>query len=113
MASKKQNLFRIHFINQGTVYEIYAKHISHSALLGFLEIEELVFNNKSQVVVDPSEEKLKLEFDGVKRTYIPVHSVIRIDEVLKQGSAKITELAKQDTSNIALFPNHIFSPHRD
>ena len=44
------------------------------------------------VVVDPSEEKIKSEFENVKRTYLPMHSIIRIDEVDKQGASKISKL---------------------
>ncbi len=38
------------------------------------------------MVVDPTEEKIKAEFNDVKRTYLPMHSVLRIDEVKKQGA---------------------------
>jgi hypothetical protein len=31
--------------------------------------------------VDPSEERLRHEFEGVQRFHVPLHSVIRIDEV--------------------------------
>ena len=58
---------------------------------GFIEIEELVFGERSAVLVDPSEEKLKTEFAGVKRSYIPLHSVIRIDEVEKEGAVRVSE----------------------
>ncbi|MDG2297069.1 MAG: DUF1820 family protein, partial [Gammaproteobacteria bacterium] len=79
MATK--NLYKITFTNQGKLYEVYAKSVSNSNLLGFIEIESLVFGEKTSLVVDPSEEKIKTEFEGVKRTYIPMHSVLRIDEV--------------------------------
>ena len=36
------------------------------------------------MIVDPSEEKLKNEFSSVKRSYIPMHSLVRIDEVEKE-----------------------------
>ena len=39
---------------------------------------------KKQVVVDPTEEKLKSEFTGVKRSFIPMQAIIRIDEVEKK-----------------------------
>ncbi len=58
-------------------------------------------------MVDPSEEKLKSEFEGVDRSYIPMHAVVRIDEVAKEGVGKITE-AKD--SNIAPFPMPQFTP---
>jgi len=79
------------FHNQGKVYEIYAQNVHHSAMFGFIEVEKLLFGEKTSVVVDPTEENLKNEFNGVERTYIPMHSIIRIDEVEKQGTAKISE----------------------
>lgn len=84
-----QRLYRVTFANQGQIFEIYARHVSHGGLLGFLEIEKLVFGEKTSVVVDPGEERLKTEFDGVERTYIPVHAVVRIDQVSKQGPARV------------------------
>ena len=84
----KKSTYRVSFHNQGKVYEIYARKVHQSGLFGFIEIEDLVFGEKSSVVVDPSEEKLESEFSGVQRTYIPMHSMIRIDEVEKTGHPK-------------------------
>lgn len=89
MAAK--TLFKIYFVNMDATYEIYARSIKDSDLFGFIEVEELVFGEHSSIVVDPSEERLKHEFTGVKRTFIPMHSVIRIDEVSKQGTPKIKD----------------------
>ncbi|MFT6733215.1 MAG: hypothetical protein ACJAS9_001400 [Polaribacter sp.] len=90
----KQPIFRILFVNKGNNYEVYAKNVQQSFLYGFIEIEELLFSNRSSLLVDPSEEKLKSEFEGVTRTQIPMHSIIRIDEVEKQGTAKISDASK-------------------
>jgi hypothetical protein len=87
----KKPLYKVIFHNQGKIYEIYAKSVHQGAMFGFIEIEKLVFGEKTSLVVDPSEENLKSEFSDVSRTYIPMHSVIRIDEVAKQGTPKITE----------------------
>ncbi|MCS6948129.1 MAG: DUF1820 family protein [Steroidobacteraceae bacterium] len=95
------------FVNQGKVYEIYARKVGHGALFGFIEVEELVFGERSSVVVDPTEERIKAEFQGVKRTYLPLHSVLRIDEVKKQGVSKITVL---EGGNVAQFPIPIYTP---
>lgn len=89
----KKRLYRIQFINQGKVYELYAKRVGQAGLYGFVEVEGLVFGEKSTVVVDPTEERLKAEFEGVHLTHIPIHAVIRIDEVEKQGTAKIVALS--------------------
>ncbi len=99
----KKSTYRVTFHNQGKVYEIYARNVHQSGLFGFIEIEELLFGEKSSVVVDPSEENLKSEFSGVRRTYIPIHSVVRIDEVEKTGHPKIMD-ATGTSGNVAPFP---------
>jgi hypothetical protein len=105
------HIFKVLFVNQGKVYEIYARKVSHGSLFGFIEVEELVFGERSSVVVDPSEERIKSDFDGVKRTYLPLHSVLRIDEVRKQGVSKITTF---EGANVAQFPMPVYSsPPRD
>ena len=76
-------IYKIMFLNQGEMYEIYARQVYQSDLWGFLEAEEFVFGERSQMIVDPAEEKLKTEFASVKRSFIPLHAVVRIDEVEK------------------------------
>lgn len=104
------HIFKVMFVNQGKVYEVYARKVSHGGLFGFIEVEELVFGERSTVVVDPSEERLKSEFAGVKRTYLPLHSIVRIDEVKKQGVSKISVL---EGANIAQFPVPVYAPPGD
>lgn len=105
MASK--TLYKVVFMNQGQVYEIYAREVGHGSLFGFVEVEELVFGSRASVVVDPSEEKIKTEFSGVKRTFLPMHSIIRIDEVDKEGTSKISQLAG---GNVTQFPVPVYTP---
>ena len=83
--------YKITFINQGEIYELYAKQVYQPDLYGFVVIEEIVFGEKTNLVVDPSEERLKSEFAQVKRSYIPMHAVLRIDEVEKEGVSKVKE----------------------
>lgn len=106
MPSKKK-LYKITFSNQGKLYELYANEVSNSNLLGFIEIESLVFGEKTSLVVDPSEEKIKTEFEGVKRTYVPMHSVLRIDEVDEQGVSKVS---KAEGGNVTQMPKTVFVP---
>lgn len=102
------NLFKISFINQGNVYEIYARKVAQGRLFGFIEVEELVFGQRSTVVLDPSEERIKTEFEGVKCTMLPMHSILRIDEVKKQGVSKISPV--EGSGNIAQFPQGLYNP---
>jgi len=101
------HIFKVVFINQGKVYEIYARKVSHGSLLGFVEVEELVFGERTAVVVDPAEERIKAEFEGVRRTYLPMHSIVRIDEVRKQGISKISAL---EGSNVTQLPIPMYTP---
>tara|TARA_B100001029_G_scaffold179261_1_gene188169 strand:- start:2304 stop:2639 length:336 start_codon:yes stop_codon:yes gene_type:complete len=92
-------IYKITFLNKGKVYEVFVKQVYQSDLYGFVEVEDYVFDEKTQVVVDPTEEKLKSEFTGVKRSFIPMQAIIRIDEVEKSGVCKIS-----NGDNIAPFP---------
>lgn len=103
----KQRLYRVSFVQQGQVYEVYARQVSHGGMLGFVEIEDLVFGERSTVVVDPAEEKLKSEFENVERFYVPVHQIVRIDEVKRQGTARIHP-ASGESSKVTPLP--VFTP---
>jgi len=70
-------------------------------------VEPVQDGERSAVVVDPAEEKIKAEFEGVKRTYLPLHSVIRIDEVRKTGVSKVSAA---DASNVTQFPFPVYTP---
>lgn len=99
-------IFRISFFNQGRVYQLHAETVRQGDLYGFVEISGLLFGEHSTVVIDPSEEKVKSEFSGVNRILIPMHAVIRIDEVEKRGQNKILEI--DSPSNVTPFP--IYGP---
>jgi len=100
----KKGIYKIVFMQTGEIYELYAKSIYQSDMYGFIEVEDYIFDQKSLIVVDTSEEKLKTEFKGVNRSYIPINSILRIDEVDKKGSAKIT---KSKMSNVMPLPTPI------
>tara|TARA_B100000965_G_scaffold19103_1_gene14284 strand:+ start:13 stop:339 length:327 start_codon:yes stop_codon:yes gene_type:complete len=100
---KTKNVYKIIFIQLGEIYEVFAKQIYQSDMYGFIEVEEYIFNKDKQLVVDPSSEKLKNEFSKVKRSYIPINSIIRIDEVNESGEAKI----KDNNEEVKPFPLNI------
>ncbi len=103
--------YKVIFLNQGEVYELYVRSIYQSELLGFLEIEQFAFGERSKMIVEPAEEKLKNEFSNVKRSYIPLHSVIRIDEVDKEGACKVTEFSGSNVSTLS-FPSTVPGPYK-
>ena len=100
MAAKA--LYRIAFINQGKVYEVYARHVGGSGIMGFVEVSGLEFDARASVVVDPGEEALRQEFARVRRFHVPMHAVIRVDEVEQVGQAKVRDLP--EGANVTPFP---------
>lgn len=96
-----KSIYRVKFVNQEKLYEVYCSQIYQSDLFGFIEIEEMIFGERSQLLVDPGEEKLQKEFSGVKRSFIPMHSIVRIDEVDKEGTPKMSD---SKGGNVSIFP---------
>lgn len=97
-------VYKVIFQNGNQIVEIFARQIYQSDMWGFIEVEEFLFGERSQLLVDPTEEKLRNEFGGVTRSYIPLQSVIRIDEVAKEGSARVTDAKAGDGGNVTSFP---------
>jgi len=99
-------IYRISFVNQGEVYEIFARSVGQGGIFGFVEVEDLIFGERSKILIDSSEDRLKNEFAGVRRIHIPLHSVIRIDEVDRAGSGRI----RSGEGKVSSFPIPIIAP---
>lgn len=97
----RKTVYKIIFYNQDEIYEIYAAHVYPSDMYGFIEVEQLTFGERSQLLVDPGQEKLRTEFDGVKRTWIPMGAVVRIDEVESVGTPRVSTASR---SGVTPFP---------
>lgn len=98
-------LYRVVFVNQRQVYELYAKRVYQADLFGFVVIEDFVFGENSGIVIDPGEERLKTEFENIKRSYVPMHEIVRIDQVERRGTAKIIPLDRDSVGggNVSKF----------
>ncbi|MBB5014643.1 DUF1820 family protein [Rehaibacterium terrae] len=91
MSAKK--LYKVTFLNHGKVYELYARHVAGSALWGFTEVGELVFDLGESVVIDPTEERLRDEFAATRMLHLPMQSIVRIEEVERKGQLTIRDAA--------------------
>ena len=108
MAAKKR-IYRVTFRNDSEVFEVYCQRVGQADLFGFIEIEGFLFGEKASLVVDPSEEKLKVEFAGVERTMVPLHAVIRVDAVEKSGTSKVHAVASGG-GKVTPLPTPIYTP---
>jgi hypothetical protein len=91
MRNKK--LYKVTFLSQGKTLELYARHVASSALWGFTEVGELVFEQDKGVVVDPTEVRLRDEFGNTKVLHLPMQAIVRIEEVEKRGALAIRDAA--------------------
>lgn len=89
-------LYKITFLNGGKVYELYARRVGASALWGFTEVSDLVFDVGEGVVVDPTEERLRDEFADTRVLHLPMHSVVRVEEVDRKSALTIRDAATGD-----------------
>jgi len=97
-----QKLYRIAFLNHGKVYELFCTGVCTSGLLGFIEVSGLELGDKDSLVVDPTEEKMRDEFDGVEVLHLPMHSVLRVEQVKKKGQLVIRD--RESGEKVTPFP---------
>lgn len=90
---KARKLYKVTFLSQGRILELYACHVASSGLWGFTEIGDLVFEQDHGVVVDPTEERLRDEFGNTKILHLPIQAIVRIEEVEKRGTPAIRDAA--------------------
>ena len=98
----KEKLYRVAFLNHGKVYELFCTGVCTSGLLGFVEVSGLEFAEKDSLVVDPTEEKMRDEFAGVEILHLPMHSVLRVEQVRKKGPAVIRD--RESGEKVTPFP---------
>ncbi|MGO4222211.1 DUF1820 family protein [Lysobacter sp. TAF61] len=84
-------LYKVTFLNAGKVYELYARHVGSGSLWGFTEVGELVFDVHEGVVIDPTEERLRDEFGNTRVLHLPMHSIVRVEEVERKGQSAIRD----------------------
>lgn len=90
-------LYKITFLSQGKSIELYARRVASSALWGFTEIGELVFEPPGEgLVVDPTEERLREEFRDTTVLHLPIQAILRVEEVARRGTPAIRDVAGGD-----------------
>jgi len=101
-------LYKIIFLNHGKVYELFSEGVTSSGLWGFIEVSGLVFETGDSLVVDPTEEKMRQEFESAKVLHLPIQSVLRVEEVEKRGQCMIRD--RKSGEKVTPFP--ISPPNR-
>jgi len=84
-------LYKVTFNSAGKLYELYARKVTSSALWGFTEIAELVFDNSDGILIDPTEERLRDEFGDTRVLHLPMHAIVKVEEVNQRGQLRIRD----------------------
>lgn len=85
-------MYKVIFHNKDQVYEMYCQRVSGAEFsYGFVELSDFVFESSHELVVDPTEERLKEEFADVESIAVPMHAIIRIEKVKKRGQSVIRD----------------------
>ena len=98
----KKSLYKLAFYQNNRIYELYCRNVNPSYLYGFIEASNLVFETDTTLVVDPTEERLREEFADVEVLHLPMHSVIRVEQVTKRGQCVIRD--SEGGNKITPFP---------
>jgi len=89
---RKTKLYKVTFLSHGRSIELHARHVASSALWGFTEVGDLVFDTPAEGrVIDPTEERLREEFKDTTMLHVPMHAIVRIEEVSRRGTLSIRE----------------------
>ncbi|HUJ76195.1 MAG TPA: DUF1820 family protein [bacterium] len=85
--------FKVSFTHDNELYQVCARRVEASELYGLIEIGDFIFPENT-LVYNPGEERIRREFQGIARTFLPYHAIVRIDEVpdSQQTEAKIVPL---------------------
>jgi hypothetical protein len=114
-SGEKRSIYKVVFQaqvqGQAQVVELYARLVTQSGIFGFIELEDLLFGQKSELVVDPSEEALRSEYGTARRLHLPLHAILRIEEVEKEGSARVRQ-GKESSGLVTPFPLPVWTPGR-
>ena len=88
VKTREKTYYRISFSSENELYQVCARHVSTSDLYGLIELGEFIFP-ESRLVYNPGEERLRREFEGIRRTWLPYHAIVRIDEMLESRETEV------------------------
>ena len=88
VKTRPKTYYRVSFTNDDELYQVCARHVSAGELYGLIEIGDFIFPT-SRLVYNPGEERLRREFESIRRTWLPYHAIVRIDEVLESRETEV------------------------
>jgi len=101
-AKKSDTIYRVYYSKgrdkDAPVYEIHARSVGQSDMLGFIEVSDFVSPKRDSKIIRPDTDRTEREFADVTRTFIPLTDIRRIDAIpsnqikVEAGPLKVVEL---------------------
>ncbi len=89
----KKKLFKMIFIDEDKKNTDHTCVTAQSVLFsGLVEISDIVFIDQSELIIAPDDGNLKVKFKNVERSYLPLNSIVRIDEVMIEKETPVIRL---------------------
>lgn len=91
----KKTVYKIQFIDEKKESTtIHASNVNPSSFLGLIEVSDIIFMGSSNILIDPDDERVRKEFKDVERTFLPINTILRIDEIKLETETPIIRLYK-------------------
>ena len=87
-SARDKTYYKVSFARDNELYQICARQVHSSELFGLIEIADFIFP-RNRLVYNPGEERIRREFSGIRKTWIPYHTIVRIDEVLETTESEV------------------------
>ena len=87
-SSREKTYFKVSFTRDNELYQICARSVGPSDWWGLIELSDFIFP-ENKLVYNPGEERIKREFSNIRRTWIPYHAIVRVDEVLDSMESEV------------------------
>ena len=83
------SLYRVVLQSPDEQCELYAVRVAQGHLPAFLELEQIVFADRASGHASAAQERLRSALAEVKRCYIPLARIVRIDEIAYAAAAEL------------------------
>lgn len=113
--SQSSIIYRVTFSQGEQICQLYSRFVLEESLIGFIELDELIFDEQKYLDVEQGDSissEMKQQFQGVERTYIPVNSILRIDELLRKDVRKPTK-REPTIASISTLKSNVGTPKND
>jgi hypothetical protein len=84
----EKTYYKVSFSLDQEMYQVCARHVESSNLYGLIEIGDFIFP-ENKLVYNPGEDRIRREFQGIQRTWLPYHAIVRIDEVRDSQESEV------------------------